>query len=145
MVLRTDPFREFDRLTQQLLGPMLATLGRPTMIPMDAYREGDNFIVHFDMPGIDPDSIDLQVEQKTLTVKAERPPVTDGEMLVNERPAGTFTRQVFLGDTVDTEGIEAMCDNGVLTLRIPVAETAKPRKVEVGRGAARQIPAQQRR
>lgn len=137
MLMRTDPFREFDRMTQQLLG---GTRARPAMMPMDAYRDNYTFVVHLDLPGVDADSIDLQVERNTLTVHAERPAPggdQDRELVVAERPTGTFTRQMFLGDTLDTDKIEATYDAGVLTLRIPVAEQAKPRKVAVTSGGGR--------
>jgi HSP20 family protein len=129
MLMRTDPFRDLDRLTQQMFG----TVTRPSVMPMDAYRKGHDFYVHFDLPGIDPDTIDLTVEQNVLTVKAERPALgaNGAEMLVTERPSGTFTRQLFLGETLDTEHIEANYSSGVLTLTIPVSEAAKPRKVAV--------------
>ena len=130
MLMRTDPFRDLDRLlAQQVFG----TASRPSVMPMDAYRKGHEFFVHFDLPGIDPDTIDLTVEQNVLTVKAERPSLgADGaEMLVSERPTGTFTRQLFLGETLDAEHIEANYSSGVLTLTIPVSEAAKPRKVAV--------------
>jgi HSP20 family protein len=129
MIIRTDPFRELDRLTQQVFG----TAARPAAMPMDAYRQGDTFYVHFDLPGADTDSIDLTVEQNVLTVRAERfPEHPDGaEMLVAERPAGTFTRQVFLGDTLDADNIGADYSAGILTLTIPVREQAKPRTIQV--------------
>lgn len=129
MLMRTDPFRELDRIAQQAFG----STSRPAVMPMDAYRSGDRFLVQFDLPGVDPESIDLTVERNVLTVRAERnKPVNEGvEMLVSERPQGTFTRQLFLGETLDTERVDASYDAGVLTLSIPVAEQAKPRKVEV--------------
>ncbi len=129
MLMRTDPFRELDRLTQQVLG----TTARPAAMPMDAYRQGDSFYIHFDLPGIDPGSIDLTVEQNVLTVRAERIPArNDGaEMIVAERPYGTFTRQLFLGETLDAEKIAADYATGVLTLTIPVHEAAKPRSIHV--------------
>jgi HSP20 family protein len=129
MLVRTDPFRELDRFTQQLLG----TTARPAAMPMDAYRDGDTFYVHFDLPGISADSIDLTVEQNVLTVRAERKPDQPGsaEMIVAERPAGVFTRQVFLGDTLDAENLAADYNAGVLTLTIPVHEQAKPRTIQV--------------
>ena len=129
MLMRTDPFRELDRLTQQVLG----TAARPAAMPMDAYRQGDSFYIHFDLPGIDPGSIHLTVEQNVLTVRAERVPArNDGaEMIVAERPYGTFTRQVFLGETLDAEKIAADYAGGVLTLTIPVHEAAKPRSIRV--------------
>jgi HSP20 family protein len=129
MLMRTDPFRDLDRLTQQLFG----TAARPAVMPMDAYRKGDEFFVHFDLPGIDPDTIDLTVEQNVLTVKAERPGISaeGAEFLAAERPTGTFTRQLFLGETLDPDHINADYSAGVLTLTIPVHEAAKPRKVEI--------------
>src|ERR1700755_2553130 len=129
MLMRTDPFRELDRLTQQVLG----TTARPAAMPMDAYRHGDSFYVCLDLPGIHPDSIDLTVEQNVLTVRAERGPVqADGaQMIVAERPYGTFTRQVFLGETLDAEKIAADYAAGVLTLTITVHEAAKPRSIRV--------------
>jgi HSP20 family protein len=132
MLMRTDPFRELDRLTQQVFGNA-GTWSRPTAMPMDAYRVGDEFVVAFDLPGVTPDAIELDVERNVLTVKAERRPTvtSDAEMQVAERPLGAFSRQLFLGDTLDTEHIQANYEAGVLTLRIPVAEQAKPRKIEI--------------
>ncbi|GGM77410.1 hypothetical protein GCM10011609_11630 [Lentzea pudingi] len=141
--MRTDPFRELDRLTQQVLGSA-GTWSRPTAMPMDAYRDGDEFVVAFDLPGVAPDAIDLDVERNVLTVKAERRPVgKDVEMQVSERPLGVFSRQLFLGDSLDTDRIDAQYDAGVLTLRIPIAERAKPRKIAISAGedAPRQIDA----
>ncbi|MEV6111038.1 Hsp20/alpha crystallin family protein [Streptomyces sp. NPDC052109] len=134
MLMRTDPFREFDRLTQQLFGDT----ARPAAMPMDAYRAGDDFLVHFDLPGIDPETIELDVERNVLNVRAERrnPAPDDAEILVAERPTGTFTRQLFLGDTLDTDRIDASYEAGVLTLRIPVAEQAKPRRIQIAGGDA---------
>ncbi|GAA4549578.1 Hsp20/alpha crystallin family protein [Streptomyces collinus] len=136
MLMRTDPFRELDRLTQQVFGPAAT---RPSAMAMDAYRSGDDFFVHFDLPGIDPETIELDVERNVLNVRAERrPPAPEGaEPLVAERPTGTFTRQLFLGDTLDTERIDASYEAGVLTLRIPVAEQAKPRRIQISGGDTR--------
>jgi len=134
MLMRTDPFRELDRLAQQVLSNTPGTWSRPTAMPMDAYRVGDAFVVAFDLPGVAPDAIELDVERNVLTVKAERRPVSTGEqveMQVAERPLGVFSRQLFLGDTLDAEHIDASYDAGVLTLRIPVAEQAKPRKIAI--------------
>lgn len=134
MLMRTDPFRELDRLTQQVFGGPQGTWSRPTAMPMDAYRSGDEFVVAFDLPGVSPEAIELDVERNVLTVKAERRPVTTGEqveMQVAERPLGVFSRQLFLGDTLDSEHIRAGYDAGVLTLRIPIAERAKPRKIAI--------------
>jgi HSP20 family protein len=133
MLLRTtDPFRDFDRLTQQLVG----TTSRPTVMAMDAWREGDRFVIEFDLPGVAKESIDLDVERNVLTVRAERVARNgDWEMLASERPKGAFSRQLVLGDNLDLERIEASYDAGVLRLVVPVAEKAKPRKIEVGGGA----------
>jgi HSP20 family protein len=129
MLMRTDPFREFDRLTQQLFNASQ----RPTAMPIDAYRRDDWFYVHFDLPGVRSDDIELTVERNVLTVRAQRTGATDEgvELIAAERPQGTFTRQLFLGDTLDTDKLEADYDAGVLTVRIPVAEQAKPRRVEI--------------
>jgi HSP20 family protein len=143
MLMRTDPFRELDRFTQQLFGQN-GTWSRPAVMPMDAYRQGEEFVVHFDLPGVDPSTVDLNVERNVLTVKAERTHSygDDVELQVTERPRGVFSRQLFLGDTLDTDQIQATYDAGVLTLRIPIAERAKPRKIEIGAaGAPRQINA----
>jgi len=129
MIRTTDPFRDFDRLTQQLFG----TTNRPAIMPMDAWREGDTFVVEFDLPGVTKDSIDLDVERNVLTVRAERVARNgDWEMLASERPRGAFSRQLVLGDNLDLERIEAAYDAGVLRLNIPVAERAKPRKIQIG-------------
>lgn len=133
MLMRTDPFRDIDRLAETFFG----TPGRPAVMHVDAERDGDWFYVYFDLPGVDPDSIDLTVERNVLSVQAQRQRVQrDGvETVISERPMGTFSRQMFLGDTLDTEHLEASYDNGVLTLRIPVSEQAKPRKIHVGAGS----------
>ncbi len=129
MLMRTDPFRELDRLTQQVLG----TNARPAAMPMDAYRQGDNFYICLDLPGISSDSIELTVDQNVLTIRAERSALKgDGaQMIVAERPSGIFTRQVFLGETLDADRISADYAAGVLTLTIPVHEAAKPRNIQV--------------
>ncbi len=132
MLMRTDPFRELDRLTQQILG----TASRPAAMPMDAWREDDRFVVEFDLPGVAADTIDLDIERNTLTVHAERAERdTDLEMVVAERPRGVFSRQLFLGENLDADQISAHYDDGVLRLEIPVAEKAKPRKIEVSTGS----------
>ena len=129
MLLRTtDPFRDFDRLTQQIFG----TTNRPAVMPMDAWREGDRFVIEFDLPGVAKESIDLDVERNVLTVRAERVARNgDWEQLAGERPKGVFSRQLVLGDNLDLDGIEAAYADGVLRLVVPVAERAKPRKIEV--------------
>jgi HSP20 family protein len=128
MLMRTDPFRELDRLAE-----VLGTQARPAAMPLDAYRKEDTFLVQFDLPGVAADSIDLTVEKNVLTVRAERSrPQAEGvEMLLAERPQGTFSRQLFLGETLDTDKIDAEYADGVLTLQLPIAESAKPRKVAV--------------
>ena len=131
-LVRSDPFRELDRLAQQVWG--LSNGSRHLAMPMDAYRKGESFLIQFDLPGVEADSIELTVEDNVLTVKAERPspPMKEGvERLVGERLYGTFTRQVFLGDNLDTESIEATYEQGVLTLSIPVAAHAKPRRIPI--------------
>ena len=130
MLMRFDPFRELDRLTQQ------AWTSAPAAMPLDAYRHGDRVLVHFDLPGVDPSSIDLTVEQNVLTARAERTwqPAEGDDVIVSERPQGNFTRQLFLGESLDGERIEANYEHGVLTVTIPVAEQAKPRKVEIASG-----------
>jgi HSP20 family protein len=128
MLMRTDPFRELDRLTQQAFG----TLARPSAMPIDAWRDGDVFHVEFDLPGVSPESIDIDVERNVVTVKAERPTrASDAELVAAERPRGVFSRELVLGDSLDTERIDASYDAGVLSLRIPVADHAKPRKIEI--------------
>ncbi|MFI2034520.1 Hsp20/alpha crystallin family protein [Streptomyces bottropensis] len=135
MLMRTDPFRELDQLVEGVWG----TAARPAGMPMDAWREGDTFFVELDLPGVNPESIDLDVERNVLTVKAERKPTygEDTDTVITERPAGTFSRQLFLGETLDTERIEASYEAGVLKLRIPVAEQAKPRKIAISGGSDR--------
>ena len=131
MLMRTDPFRDFDRLTQQLLG----TNARPSAMLMDAWRDGDQFLVEFDLPGVDPGSVDLDVERNVLTVTAQRPPVNDrSDFLAAERPRGVFSRQLVLGDNLDLDRIQAAYKDGVLRLVIPVAEKAKPRKISISHG-----------
>ena len=136
MLMRTDPFRDFERLTEAVLG----TPARPALMPMTAYRDNGAFVVELDLPGVSADSIDLTVEQNVLTVHAERkPPMSDdAERVVDERSYGVFSRQLFLGETLDADQLTATYDAGVLTLRIPIAEKAKPRKVEISAGASAQ-------
>ena len=136
MLLRTtDPFRDLDRLAQQVFG----TATRPAVMPMDAWREGDRFVIEFDLPGVAKDSIDLDVERNVLTVRAERVARNgEWEPLASERPRGLFSRQLVLGDNLDLENIEAGYADGVLRLVVPVAEKAKPRKIEVSLESADQ-------
>ncbi|HVF20576.1 MAG TPA: Hsp20/alpha crystallin family protein [Mycobacteriales bacterium] len=136
MLLRFDPLREIDRLTEQ----MVSGTRTARMVPMDVYRRGDSYVVELDLPGVDPSTIDLSIDRNTLTVRAERrPSAREGEeVLVAERPQGAFTRQLALGDGLDTESVMADCINGVLRLTIPVAPAAKPRKVEIKAGSGQQ-------
>jgi HSP20 family protein len=134
MLMRTDPFRDFDRLAQQVLGSGTPT--RPSVMLMDAWRQGDRFVIEFDLPGVQPESLDIDVERNVLTVRAERARGNgDWELLASERPSGVFSRQLVLGDNLDLERLEAAYDQGVLRLTVPVAERAKPRKIQVTRGS----------
>ncbi len=131
MLMRTEAFNDLDRLTDQLFRNK-----GPAVMPIDAYRHEDDFFVHFDLPGVDPESIDLTIEKNVLRVTAQRAwnRVEGTQVLAAERPHGTFARQLFLGDSLDTDRIEAGYENGVLTVRLPVADKAKPRKVSVATG-----------
>ena len=137
MLMRTDPFRELDRLTQQVFGTQ-GTVARPSVMPMDAWRSQDKFLVEFDLPGVSADSIDIDVERNVVTVKGERPLLEDNntELIAAERPRGIFSRQLVLGDNLDTENIAAHYEGGVLRLEVPVAERAKPRKVSISNGTS---------
>jgi len=132
MLMRTDPFREFDRLDHAVWGQQ----GQSGGLPMSAYREDGTFVVHIDVPGVTPDAIDVTVERNVLTIRAERssPAPADGERLIDERPYGAFSRQLVLGDTLAVDDLSADYAAGVLTVRIPIAEKAKPRKVEITAG-----------
>ncbi|WP_442937452.1 Hsp20/alpha crystallin family protein [Nocardioides sp. URHA0020] len=133
MLRTTDPFRDLDRLTHQVLG----TTNRPAVMAMDAWREADTFVIEFDLPGVSPESIDLDVERNVLTVRAERVARNgDWEMLASERPRGIFSRQLVLGDNLDLDAIDARYEDGTLRLRVPVAEKAKPRKIQISTGGA---------
>ena len=141
MLMRFDPFRELafreiDRMNQ-LYNEQGKALQQRTM-PIDAYREGDQFVIKFDLPGVDRDSIELTVQKNVLTVRAERDwqPAEGREVVAAERPQGTFSRQLFLGDNLDTDRISATYDHGVLTVLVPVSERAKPRRLQIqGDGA----------
>jgi HSP20 family protein len=135
-VIRFDPFRDFDRLAEQMMGGGGPRGGGARSFPLDAYRRGEQFFVHLDLPGVDADSIDLTTEQNVLTIRAERRFNTheEDEIIVNERPQGTFSRQLFLSDALDADNIQATYEQGVLTLEIPVAERAKPRRIQVTHG-----------
>lgn len=131
MLLRFDPFRDIDRLTNELLGAPRV----PQPMPMDCYRAGDTFYLHFDLPGIDPASLQVTAENNTLTVHAERRSVApdNAVYVVSERPPGVYARQLVLGEGLDLDAIRADYHDGVLTLTLPVAEQAKPRRIEIGR------------
>ena len=128
-LMRFDPFRELDRVTEQVFG---GARTRSTM-PIEAYRRGDEVFVHVDLPGVDPSAVDVTVERNVVTIRATRRPLhgDDDELIINERSQGEFSRQFFLGDNLDMNGLEASVDRGVLTLRIPVSEESKPRRVEI--------------
>jgi HSP20 family protein len=136
MLMRFDPFRELDRLTQSLSQSPLA----PSAMPMDAYRHGDEFVINLDLPGVDPASVDVTVERNVLTVSAQRSwePQEGDQVIASERPQGSFSRQLFLGESLDAERIAARYENGVLSVTVPVAEKVKPRRVEVSGGAERE-------
>jgi HSP20 family protein len=136
MLMRFDPFREVDRVTEQV--DQVLRRGTSVM-PMDAVRHGDRVTINFDLPGVDADAIDLTVERDTLTVSATRrfDKAEGDEVLANERPEGSFTRRVLLGESLDTSKLEAAYDQGVLSITIPVAEAAQPRKITVGGGQTR--------
>jgi HSP20 family protein len=139
-MLMIDPFRQLDRLAEQVLG----TVAQPAAMPMDAWRESDEYTVALDLPGVDINSIDLAVDQNALTVRAERkaPFGKDTEPVAAERPRGVFSRQLILGDAMETDNVKASYDAGVLTLRIPVAAQAEPRKIEIEtKGGQQQINA----
>ena len=133
MVLTFDPFREFDRLAGQMLGAATGGGVAPMAMPMDLYRSGDHFVLHCDLAGIDPGSVDVGVDGRVLTIRAERSPRTDAEVqwLRRERATGTFERRLTLGDGLDLDNIAATWQDGVLTLTIPVAEAAKPRRIAI--------------
>jgi HSP20 family protein len=133
VLMRFDPFREADRVAEQAWA---ALRGRPFAMPMDAYRRGEEVVVDLDLPGVDPSTIDLTVEKNVLTVSAARPEHRDegDEVIVAERPYGSFSRQLFLGEGLDLEKVSASYENGVLSIHVPVAETAKPRKVAIAVG-----------
>jgi len=136
-VLRFDPFRDIDRLTEQLLGSPAGTSRAPRFMPMDLYKSGETYVLHADLPGVDPGSVDVNVDNGTLTIKAERSlPAEQGvEWITSERFTGTYMRQLALGEGIDADRIDATYDNGVLTVTLPVAERAKPRRISVGGGS----------
>ena len=134
MLMRFDPFRELDRLTQNLTSPATAVM------PMDAYRHGDEYIVHFDLPGVESSSIEVTVEKNVLSVSAQRrwQPAEDDRIVASERPHGSFSRQLFLGEGLDADRVSASYHDGVLTVTVPVSEKAKPRRVEISANGKQQ-------
>ena len=129
MATRYDPFQEMDRMLASLLGAERAS----ATMPMDLYRSGDHYVLHIDLPGVDPGTIDVNVEDRTLTISAERTANAedDSQWLARERPSGTYARQLTVGRGLALDAIAATYTDGVLTLTIPVAEEAKPRRIEV--------------
>jgi HSP20 family protein len=129
-MMRFDPFRELDRLTQPMWN------ARAT-VPLDVYRKGERFVVRVDLPGIDPESLDLTIERNVLSIKADRSwmPAEGEEVLVAERPQGTFTRRLFLSEGLDADKISAQYEHGVLTVTVPVADSAKSRKIAISLGS----------
>ena len=139
-IMRFDPFRDLDRLTSQLVSGTRT----PALMPMDAWRAGDAYHVALDLPGVDPSSVELTVERNALTVQAQRQAAfAEGEqVLIAERPQGSFTRQLVLGEGVDAEAVKADYTNGVLHLTIPVKQSSQPRRIEVGQGGQQQAQPQ---
>jgi len=129
-MMRFDPFRELDRLTQPMWN------ARAT-VPLDVYRKGERFVVRVDLPGIDPESLDLTIERNVLSIKADRSwmPAEGEEVLVAERPQGTFTRRLFLSEGLDADKISAQYEHGVLTVTVPVSDSAKSRKIAISLGS----------
>lgn len=142
----TNPFdvlSQFDRLASSAFD----TVRAPRVMPVDLFREGDQYILSADMPGIDPDSVDLDVDGQLLTIRAERraPISEEVKWLVHERPYGSYVRQFTLGDGVDVERITANYEHGVLSVIVPVAERAKPRKISIAshQGEAKPVGAKE--
>jgi HSP20 family protein len=133
MAMYFDPFRELDRVAGQLLD----TRQGPRLMPMDLYRDGDHYVLNADLPGIDPGSVDIDVDGQLLTIRAERTVRSQEgvKWIARERSGGSFLRQLNVGQGVDTAGISASYENGVLSVVIPISEKAKPRKIEVQAGA----------
>ena len=140
-MLRFDPFRDLDRLTEQVLGAPAGSARAPRFMPMDLYRAGDHYVLHADLPGVDPGSIDVSVDGGTLTIRAERTARTEESVqwVASERFSGRYMRQLALSDDVDSGAIDATYENGVLTVTLPVAERAKPRKIQVAARGERQM------
>ncbi|MFI9406498.1 Hsp20/alpha crystallin family protein [Nocardia sp. NPDC052316] len=139
-MLRFDPFHDMDTVARQLLGEAAGSSRAPRFMPMDLFKAGDHYVLHADLPGVDPGSVDVSVDNGTLTLRAQRSaPSEEGvQWIASERFAGNFMRQISLGDNVDAEKISATYNNGVLSVTIPIAERAKPRRIEVASGSSQQ-------
>ncbi|MEV6431545.1 Hsp20/alpha crystallin family protein [Nocardia sp. NPDC051463] len=132
-MLRFDPFHDIDTVARQLLGESAGTTRAPRFMPMDLFRAGDHYVLNADLPGVDPGSVDVSVDNGTLTLRAQRSTPSDEgvQWIASERFAGSFMRQLSLGDNVDADKISATYNNGVLSVTIPIAEKAKPRRIEI--------------
>jgi HSP20 family protein len=137
-VLRFDPFSDIDTVTRGLLTSQTGSNRSPRFMPMDLCKIDDHYVLTADLPGVDPGSIDVTADNGTLTLTAHRSTRSEDSVqwLSNERFFGTYRRQLSLGDGLDVSKISATYDNGVLTVSIPVAETAKPRRIDVAHGAS---------
>ncbi|MEU4342669.1 Hsp20/alpha crystallin family protein [Nocardia sp. NPDC023852] len=136
-MLRFDPFHDIDTVARQLLGETAGTARAPRFMPMDLFRAGDHYVLNADMPGVDPGSIDVSVDSGTLTLRAQRTVSSEEgvQWIASERFAGTYMRQLSLGGNVDADKINATYNNGVLSVTIPIAERAKPRRIEISGGS----------
>ncbi|PXX66557.1 HSP20 family protein [Nocardia tenerifensis] len=139
-MLRFDPFHDMDTLARQLLGETTGSARTPRFMPMDLFKAGDHYVLNADLPGVDPGSVDVNVDNGTLTLRAQRStPSEEGvQWIASERFAGTFMRQISLGDNVDADKISATYNNGVLSVTIPIAERAKPRRIQIASGSSDQ-------
>ena len=136
-LMRFDPFRELDRLSEQMMG------GRgPRTMLMEAWRRKDEFFVYVDLPGVDRDDVELTVERNVVSIRAERRPAHEegDDVIVDERPHGTLTRQLFLGDNLDVNKLSANYDRGVLMLTVPIAEASKPRRITLSGQQQQELP-----
>lgn len=132
MVVTFDPFRDFDRLAERMLSTAADMSQTMRTMPVDLFRSGDHYVLHCDLPGVDPGSVDVNLDGRVLTIRAQRSPRRDDvEWLTRERPVGTFVRQLTLGAGLDLERIDATFADGVLTLTLPVAAEARPRRIDV--------------
>lgn len=139
-MLRFDPFHDIDAVARQLLSEATGTSRAPRFMPMDLFKAGDHYVLNADLPGVDPGSVDVSVDNGTLTLRAQRTaPSEEGvQWIASERFSGTYMRQLSLGDNVDTDNISATYNNGVLSVTLPIAERAKPRRIEITGGGSGQ-------